>query len=61
MLFRSAKDAEAAAPVPNADTSAAAPGEPDAPSPDDPDVDDSSGVDLAMKAFGATQIGEIEH
>jgi hypothetical protein len=35
--------------------------EPDAPSMDDPDVDDSSGVDLALRELGATQIGEIEH
>jgi hypothetical protein len=24
-------------------------------------MDDSSGVDLALRALGATQIGEIEH
>ena len=35
--------------------------EPDAPSMDDADMDDASGVDLAMREFGATQIGEIEH
>lgn len=34
--------------------------EPDAPSMDDDDIDDASGVDLIMKEFGATQIGEIE-
>lgn len=33
----------------------------DAPSVDDDDVDDESGVDLAIRALGATQIGEIEH
>jgi hypothetical protein len=27
---------------------------------DDDDIDDASGVDLIMKEFGATQIGEIE-
>ena len=32
----------------------------DAPSADDPDVDEATGVDLALKALGATQIGEIE-
>ncbi|HAN70110.1 MAG TPA: hypothetical protein DCQ36_00750, partial [Actinobacteria bacterium] len=42
-------------------TQAAAAVEPDAPSMDDDDLDDSSGVDLAMREFGATQIGEIEH
>jgi DNA polymerase-3 subunit gamma/tau len=34
--------------------------EPDAPSLDDPDVDETSGVDLLVREFGATQIGEIE-
>ena len=33
----------------------------DAPSLDDPDVDAVSGVDLALRELGATQIGEIEH
>jgi len=33
----------------------------DAPSLDDDDQDDESGVDLAIRALGATQIGEIEH
>jgi DNA polymerase-3 subunit gamma/tau len=35
--------------------------EADAPSLDDPDVDAVSGVDLALRELGATQIGEIEH
>ena len=35
--------------------------EPDAPSPDDADVDDVSGVELLVRELGATQIGEIEH
>lgn len=35
--------------------------EPDAPSLDDADLDDASGVDLAIRELGATQIGEIEH
>jgi len=34
---------------------------PDAPSPDDADVVEESGVELAIKALGATAIGEIEH
>jgi hypothetical protein len=34
--------------------------EPDTPSLDDTDVITSSGVDLALSDFGATQIGEIE-
>lgn len=38
-----------------------APVEPDAPSMDDADLDDASGVDLAMRELGATRIGEIEH
>ena len=33
----------------------------DAPSVDDVNVDDISGVDLMMREMGATQIGEIEH
>jgi DNA polymerase III subunit gamma/tau len=33
----------------------------DSPSVDDDDVDDESGIDLAIRALGATQIGEIEH
>jgi DNA polymerase-3 subunit gamma/tau len=41
--------------------SAAAVAEVDAPSLDDDDQDDESGVDLAIRALGATQIGEIEH
>ena len=47
--------APAAAPEP------AAPAEPDTPSVDDETLDDASGVDLALRALGATQIGEIEH
>lgn len=35
--------------------------ETDAPSLDDPDADAVSGVDLALRELGATQIGEIEH
>ncbi len=35
--------------------------EPDAPSPDDANVDDVSGVELLVRELGATQIGEIEH
>lgn len=33
----------------------------DVPSPDDENVDEESGVDLAMRALGATHIGKIEH
>jgi hypothetical protein len=33
----------------------------DEPSVDDPDADSASGVDLALRELGATQIGEIEH
>ena len=33
----------------------------DTPSVDDDDVDDESGIDLAIRALGATQLGEIEH
>lgn len=46
---------------PTAAPAAPAPVEPDAPSMDDADLEDSSGVDLAMRELGATQIGEIEH
>jgi hypothetical protein len=35
--------------------------EADAPSIDDEDLDDTSGVDLIMRELGGTQIGEIEH
>ena len=35
--------------------------EPDVPSIDDADATDDVGVDLAIKALGATQIGEIDH
>jgi len=41
-------------------TSAVQTDEPDTPSLDDTDVITSSGVDLALSDFGATQIGEIE-
>ena len=47
--------------TPAAPAAAAVVVEQDAPSLDDPDVDDSSGVDLALRELGATQIGEIEH
>jgi len=61
----SATPAPSVAPTPAQSPSEAAPApapsEPDAPSMDDEDMDDSSGVDLAMREFGATQIGEIEH
>ena len=55
----------AAAPAdPSVPTAAAPPAataaEPDAPSLDDPDLSDASGVDLLVREFGATQIGEIE-
>ena len=40
---------------------AAAPAEQDAPSLDDATVDGTTGVDLALRELGATQIGEIEH
>ena len=57
--------AAAPAPVDDADgapaAAPAAPMEPDAPSIDDETLDDASGVDLALRALGATQIGEIEH
>ena len=35
--------------------------EPDSPSMDDEDQAEETGVDLAIRALGATQIGEIEH
>ena len=35
--------------------------EADAPSPDDANADDVSGVELLVRELGATQIGEIEH
>ncbi|MFM8156309.1 MAG: DNA polymerase III subunit gamma and tau, partial [Actinomycetes bacterium] len=57
-----------AAPASPADDSSDAPSrtvtavvEPDAPSIDDEDLDDTSGVDLIMRELGGTQIGEIEH
>lgn len=39
----------------------APPTEGDAPSPDDANTDDVTGVELVMRELGATQIGEIEH
>ena len=51
----------AGASTPAAPAAAVVAVEPDAPSMDDPDVDESSGVDLALRELGATQIGEIEH
>ncbi len=57
-----------AAPVDSSDDSSDAPAqtvsvvvEPDAPSIDDENLDDTSGVDLIMRELGGTQIGEIEH
>jgi len=57
-----------AAPTDTADDSSDSPAstvtvvvEPDAPSIDDEDLDDTSGVDLIMRELGGTQIGEIEH
>ena len=57
-----------AAPVDPSDDSSDSPAqtvtvvvEPDAPSIDDEDLDDTSGVDLIMRELGGTQIGEIEH
>ncbi|HBJ72595.1 MAG TPA: hypothetical protein DDY88_02515, partial [Actinobacteria bacterium] len=35
--------------------------EPDSPSMDDENQNEETGVDLAIRALGATQIGEIEH
>ena len=61
-----APDATRAIVIPSEDSSAPAavpvgPVEPDVPSIDDVDATDDVGVDLAMRALGATQIGEIEH
>ena len=50
--------------VPSESTDASPPAptnEPDVPSVDDADANDDVGVDLALRALGATQIGEIEH
>ena len=52
--------------APNQAASTPAPGsapvvEADAPSLDDANVDDVTGVELVMRELGATQIGEIEH
>lgn len=49
-----APTAGSAAPVSKADPA-------DAPSDDDENVDDVTGVDLVIRELGATQIGEIEH
>ena len=46
--------ASSSAPVSDADPA-------DAPSDDDENVDDVTGVDLVIRELGATQIGEIEH
>ena len=43
------------------DATATAAAAADVPSPDDENVDEESGVDLAMRALGATHIGKIEH
>lgn len=51
---------DAASVTTQVETAVAAP-DVDVPSADDPDVDEATGVDLALKALGATQIGEIEH
>jgi hypothetical protein len=53
----------AAASTPSASnpTSAGPAAEVDAPSLDDPDAEAVTGVDLALRELGATQIGEIEH
>jgi DNA polymerase III subunit gamma/tau len=53
--------ARAAAPTDARAAAPAASSEPDDPSLDDPDMDSGSGVDLAMRELGATQIGEIDH
>lgn len=45
----------------SAPASVASVNEPDAPSPDDENADDVTGVELLMRELGATQIGEIEH
>ena len=56
-----AAGASSSADAPDSPVQPAAPAEPDAPSLDDPDVDQVSGIDLAMRELGATRIGEIEH
>ena len=53
--------ASMAASSPAASAQAPAAAEPDVPSIDDADAADDTGVDLAIKALGATQIGEIDH
>jgi DNA polymerase-3 subunit gamma/tau len=45
----------------SAASAVAATAESDAPSLDDPNADAVTGVDLALRELGATQIGEIEH
>ena len=50
--------------APSGKTSTAGPtrsAEPDSPSMDDENQTEETGVDLAIRALGATQIGEIEH
>ncbi len=55
-------DPKAIAPNGNgAAASATKPAEPDSPSMDDANQTEETGVDLAIRALGATQIGEIEH
>ncbi|MDO8731380.1 MAG: DNA polymerase III subunit gamma and tau [Actinomycetota bacterium] len=55
-------DPKAIAPtVKGAATSPAQSAEPDSPSMDDENQAEETGVDLAIRALGATQIGEIEH
>lgn len=58
-----APDAVAGATAPSSSGPAAhqATADADAPSPDDANADDVSGVELVMRELGATQIGEIEH
>jgi hypothetical protein len=55
---RTGAPAEGAGSAPSTERAAV---ESDAPSLDDPNVDAISGVDLALRELGATQIGEIEH
>ncbi|MDP2287539.1 MAG: DNA polymerase III subunit gamma and tau [Actinomycetota bacterium] len=55
-------DPNAVAPTGKAnEASPAKPAEPDSPSMDDENQTEETGVDLAIRALGATQIGEIEH
>jgi len=50
-----------AAPAASGSSMQGATSEADAPSPDDANADDVTGVELIMRELGATQIGEIEH